>query len=88
MVLRLLERYTGERFAPYRSRVLWGPLLPADRSRLVTDETRLVAAGIHSRRRAAGEVGVEDPDGEFGRWQEEEAALRELASRATAIRGG
>jgi hypothetical protein len=88
MVLRLLERYTGERFAPYRSRVLWGPLLPADRSRLVADETRLVAAGIHSRRRAAGEVGVEDPDGEFGRWQEEEAALRELTSRAPAIAGG
>jgi hypothetical protein len=79
MMLRLLERYTGERFATYRSRVLWGPLLPADRSRLVSDEARLVAAGIHSRRRAAGEVGVEDPDGEFGRWQEEEAALKELA---------
>jgi hypothetical protein len=81
MILRLLERYTGERFATYRSRVLWGPLLPADRSRLVSDEARLVAAGIHSRRRAAGEVGVEDPDGEFGRWQEEEAALKESARR-------
>ena len=53
MVLRLLEQYTGVRYAPYRSRVVWGPLLPADRSRLVADETRLVAAGIHSRRRAA-----------------------------------
>jgi hypothetical protein len=71
MVLRLLERYSGVRYAPYRSRVVWGPLLPADRSRLVADEARLVASGIHSRRRAATEVGVEDPESEFRRWLEE-----------------
>jgi hypothetical protein len=75
MVLRLLQQYTGERFAPYRSRVVWGPLLPADRSRLVADEARLVAAGIHSRRRAASEVGVEDAEAEFRRWREENATL-------------
>jgi hypothetical protein len=55
-----------------RSRVVWGSLLPVDRSRLVQDETRLVAAGIHSRRRAADEVGVADPESEFERWREEE----------------
>jgi hypothetical protein len=75
MVLRLLQQYTGERFAPYRSRVVWGPLLPADRSRLVADEARLVAAGIHSRRRAASEVGVEDAEAEFRRWREEARLL-------------
>lgn len=36
------------------------------------DEARLVSAGIHSRRRAADELGVEDPDTEFQRWLEEE----------------
>jgi hypothetical protein len=71
MILRLLERYTGVSYAPYRSRVVWGELLPVDRSRLVTDETRLVAAGIHSRRRAADELGVADPESEFERWREE-----------------
>jgi hypothetical protein len=75
MVLRLLEQYTGVSYAPYRSRVVWGELLPVDRSRLVTDEARLVAAGIHSRRRAADELGVADPDSEFERWQEEGRAL-------------
>jgi hypothetical protein len=75
LILRLVEQYTGERLAPYRSRVTWGSLLPVDRSRLVTDEARLVAAGIHSRRRAADELGVEDPDLEFQRWREEEAAI-------------
>ena len=76
MVLRLLEQYTGVSHAPYRSRVVWGELLPVDRSRLVTDEARLVAAGIHSRRRAADELGVADPESEFERWREETAALR------------
>jgi len=81
LILRLLEQYTGVAYAPYRSRVVWGELLPIDRSRLVADETRLVAAGIHSRRRAADELGVADPDAEFERWQEE---ARSLAANAAA----
>ena len=44
-------------------------------------QTRLVAAGIHSRRRAADELGVADPDAEFERWQEE---ARSLAANAAA----
>jgi hypothetical protein len=75
MVLRLLEQYTGQSFAPYRSRIVWSPLLPLDRSRLVIDETRLVGAGIHSRRRAADELGVDDPESEFERWREERREL-------------
>ncbi len=38
----------------------------------MTDERALVASGIHSRRRAADALGVEDPDAEFTRWLEEE----------------
>jgi hypothetical protein len=75
MVLRILEQFTGETFAPYRSRVVWGPVLPQDRSRLVEDEARLVASGIHSRRTAAGLLDVADPEGEFARWREEEGTL-------------
>jgi hypothetical protein len=74
MILRILEQHTGETFAPYRSRIVWGPVLPQDRSRLVEDETRLVASGIHSRRTAAGLLDVADPDGEWQRWRDEEAA--------------
>jgi hypothetical protein len=72
MILRILEQHTGEPFAPYRSRVVWGPVLPQDRSRLVEDEARLVASGIHARRTAAGLLDVADPDGEWERWREEE----------------
>jgi hypothetical protein len=75
MILRLLTQYTGVDYTLNRSRVVWGALLPVDRSRLVQDETRLVAAGIHSRRRAADEVGVADPDSEFERWREEEGRM-------------
>jgi hypothetical protein len=82
MILRILERFSNRgqpspavSYAPYRSRIVWGSVLPLDRSRLVEDERALVAAGIHSRRRAADELGVEDPELEFRRWLEE----RELA---------
>jgi hypothetical protein len=71
MILRLLEQYTGVSYAPYRSRVVWSELLPVDRSRLVVDEARLVASGIHSRHRAANELGVADPEAEFERWLSE-----------------
>ncbi len=75
MILRILEEETGESFAPYRSRVVWGPILPQDRARLVEEEARLVEAGIHSRRTAAGLLGVADPDSEWERWQEEESRI-------------
>jgi hypothetical protein len=74
MILRILEQYAEPKvnYAPYRSRIVWGSVLPLDRSRLVEDERTLVAAGIHSRRRAADELGVEDPEGEFRRWLAEQ----------------
>jgi hypothetical protein len=71
MILRILEQQTGQGFAPYRSRITWGPVLPQDRSRLVEDETRLVASGVHSRRTAAALLDVADPEGEWERWREE-----------------
>jgi hypothetical protein len=75
MILRILEQQTGESYAPYRTRTLWGPVLPQDRSRLASDESRLVAAGIHSRRTAAGLLDVADPDAEWERWREEATTI-------------
>ena len=85
LVLRILEQQTGTRYAPYRSRIVWGPVVPQDRSRLVEDERALVAAGVHSRRRAADELGVADPDAEFGRWLEEQERI--LGDAATTMNG-
>ncbi|MBI4337029.1 MAG: phage portal protein [Chloroflexi bacterium] len=67
LALRLLERHTGDSYRPVRLRVQWGPLLPQDRGRLTRDEQALVAAGLHSRRRAMLALGVEDPDAELER---------------------
>ena len=75
MVLRILEQQGGARFGGLRSRIVWGSVVPPDRSRLVADERTLVASGIHSRRRAADELGVADPDAEFSRWLEEEGMV-------------
>lgn len=80
MILRILEQHTGETFAPYHTRVVWGPVLPQDRSRLVQDETRLVASGIHSRRTAAGLLDVADPEAEWERWRQEAWAAREVGA--------
>ena len=76
MILRILEKMAGESFGNYRSRIIWGPTLPQDRGRMVRDEEILVGAGIHSRRMAMDELGIEDPDAEFQRWLEEEEKLR------------
>jgi hypothetical protein len=86
MILRILEQQTqtgaaGESLRPgsaARTRVVWGPVLPQDRSRLVEDEARLVASGIHSRRTAAGLLDVADPDAEWQRWQDEEEGRRKV----------
>lgn len=75
LILRVLERMTGENFGHYRSRIIWGPVLPQDRGRLVQDEEILINTGVHSRRRAMDELGVEDPDAEFERWLEEEEKI-------------
>ena len=87
LILRILEQHTGVSYAPYRTRIVWGPVVPQDRSRLVADERTLVAAGIHSRRRAADELGVEDPEEEFRRWREEQATLSENGATARAAVG-
>jgi len=52
----------------------WGAV-PPYRSRLVEGEVWPVSAGIHSRPCAADELGVEDPEGELRRWQEEQEAV-------------
>lgn len=81
LILRMLEQMTGESFGRYRSRIIWGPVLPQDRGRLVRDEEILVGAGVHSRRTAMGELGVEDPDVELERWLEEKGRFLSLEGR-------
>jgi hypothetical protein len=87
MILRLLEQFRGGSYANNHIKVVWGQVLPQDSARLVSNEQVLVQTGIHSRRRAMDEVGVQDPEMEFQRWLEERAAIlkmnQELNARAS-----
>ncbi|HUV75908.1 MAG TPA: phage portal protein [Dehalococcoidales bacterium] len=75
LVLKLMEKYRNESFGDTRLRVVWNPVLPRDLARLVSNEQSLVQSGIHSRRRAMDELGVEDPEMEFDRWLEERKTI-------------
>lgn len=87
MILRLLEKYQGENFGDNRLRIVWAPVLPHDVTSQVNNEQTLVQAGIHSRRRAMDEIGVQDPETEFKRWLEERETIlrmnKELNVRST-----
>ena len=87
MILKLLEKYQNESFGDNHLRVVWGPVLPQDLTRLVSTEQTLVQNGIHSRRRAMDEIGVKDPEMEFNRWLEERETIlrmnKELNARST-----
>ncbi len=90
LILKLVEKYQGEDFGNYRLRVVWGPVLPQDRTRMVAHEQSLVQAGIHSRRRAMDEIGVKDPEAEFNRWLEERENILRMNKEldARSVRGG
>jgi len=84
MILRLLERYRGESFGDNRLRVVWAPVLPQDVARQANNEQMLVQTGIHSRRRAMDELGIQDPEYEFKRWLEERETILRMNKELNA----
>ena len=75
LILRLLAQFEGLEIAGVRPVMHWGPVLPVDRARQVTEERALVEAGIQSRRTAAANLGSEDPAAEWARVLEERAVM-------------
>ena len=90
MILQLAEKFLHENFSGVLHRVVWGPILPADVVRQAQNEQLLVSAGIHSRRTAMDEMGVQDPEAELQRWLEERAIIREqnIKLPSPSTRGG
>jgi len=90
IILKLAEKYMNENFEQINHRVVWGPILPQDIARQAQNEQLLVQAGVHSRRTAMDEMGIQDPDEEFNRWLEERTRILEMNRefRATSTRGG
>jgi hypothetical protein len=75
MILHLMEKYQGKDFGDCVLRMVWGPSLPRDTSRIVASEQAMVQGGIHSRRTAMDELGIKDPELEFNRWLEERETI-------------
>ena len=90
MILKLAQMFMGENFDQITHRVLWGPILPQDAARQAQNEQLLVQAGVHSRRTAMDEMGIQDPDEEFNKWLEERTRILEMNQefRAQSTRGG
>ena len=90
MILRLAEKYTDQNFSGASHRVIWGAILPQDAARQAQNEQLLVQAGVHSRRTAMDELGIQDPDEEFTRWLEERERILKMNKefRAQSTRGG
>ena len=90
LIFKLMEKYHGESFGDCHLGVVWGPVLPKDKARMVANEQALIQAGVHSRRRAMDEIGIKDPEAEFNRWLEEREAIlrmnRDLDARS--VKGG
>jgi len=89
-ILKLAEKYMHENFDGISHRVVWGPILPQDVARQAQNEQLLVQAGVHSRRTAMDEMGIQDPDEEFTRWLEERKKILQMNQefRAQSTRGG
>jgi len=90
MILKLAEKYTGQNIEGVNHRVVWGSILPQDVERQAQNEQLLVQAGVHSRRTAMDEMGIQDPDEEFNRWLEERTKILEMNQefKAQSTRGG
>jgi hypothetical protein len=90
MILKLAEMFMSENFEGVTHRVVWGSILPQDVDRQAQTEQLLVQAGVHSRRTAMDEIGIQDPDEEFNRWLEEREKILEMNRefRAASTRGG
>ena len=90
IILKLAEKYMSENFEQITHRVVWGPILPQDAARQAQNEQLLVQAGVHSRRTAMDEIGIQDPDEEFNRWLEERERILKMNRefRAASTRGG
>ncbi len=80
LILTLAEQHGlgGARpgdYAPYRSRVIWSPLLPRDDQAEVDNNVKLVAAQLRSVRTAMDALGTESPEEEIARILEDRTTL-------------
>jgi hypothetical protein len=64
------------RFAPYRVRLVWPPMLPRDDDAEAQRNLALVAGGLRAHRSAMDALGVLDPEAELQRVRQDRQALQ------------
>jgi len=83
LILKLAERFgisgaqPGE-FSPYRTKVVWPPMVPSDDTELVRQNIALVQAGLRSYRGALDALGEESPEAEIERIRADREAFMPL----------
>jgi hypothetical protein len=79
MLLQMAERLDPElgpgAFAPYRTQVVWPPMLPRDDDAEASRNLALVEGGLRSHRGALEALGELDPEAELQRISEDRASL-------------
>ena len=78
MILHMMRTYASLNTTGVTHRVVWGPILPADQDRQAMNEQVMVQAGVHSRRTAMDEMGIQNPEKEFDRWLAERRRILEM----------
>jgi hypothetical protein len=69
------------RFAPYRVRVVWPPMLPRDDDAEAQRNLALVAGGLRAHRSAMDALGVLEPEAELQRVRQDRRALQDGEAR-------
>ena len=90
MLLVLAERVSrlpSGTFAPYRSQIVWPPMLPRDDEAETRRNLTLVEGGLLSHRSAMGALGDLDPEAELQRVIEDRKRVASFESRAPSGRG-
>jgi ATP-dependent phosphoenolpyruvate carboxykinase len=90
MILKLWAKFMRQDFTQVSQRVLWGQVLPQDKSADAQQEQLLVQSGIHSRRTAMDNLGVRDTEIEWKKWLEErqQILVQNNEFKAQSTQGG
>jgi len=89
LILALAERFLSQSYGEVTHRIVWGPVLPRDFQRQVTNEAQLIQSGVHSRKTAMDSLGMDDPEREFETWLSERQRImqqnRDLNAKITHL---
>ena len=91
LIMKLWAKFGGADYTLNTTqRVLWGQVLPQDKSGEAQQEQLLIQSGVHSRRTAMDNLGVRDSTLEWEKWKEERQQILQQNNdfKAQSTQGG